>query len=68
MHKLLIFNNIVIISNYNIIIFVHVLYSFTYNMKLGYIKNSNFYYSPVTFFICEKFQLPRGQTSNSPPT
>lgn len=68
MHKLLIFNNIVVINIYSIIIFVHVLHSFKYNMKLGSLKNSNFYYSPVTFFICEKFQLPRGQTSNNPPT
>jgi hypothetical protein len=33
MHKLLIFNNIVLINDYNIIIFVHVLHSFKYNMK-----------------------------------
>jgi len=58
----------VIINNYNIIIFVNVLHSFKYNMKLGYLKNSNCYYSQVTFFICEKFQLPRGQTSNNSPT
>jgi len=68
MHKLLILNNIVIINNYNIIIFVHVLHSFKYSMKLGYLKNSNLYYSPVTFFIWEKFRLPRGQTSSNPPT